>query len=87
MCSRDVPLVDSKVCGGGVVQVQVVYAVVQLFAQYAAIIYCAKSQLQIVQLVVVVDYCATVCTFFSMQGYSFVQKVNYKYYICNIKCN
>ena len=58
MCSRDVPPVDSKVCGGGVVQVQVV-----------------------------ADYCATVCTFFSMQGYSFVQKVNYKYYICNIKCN
>ena len=60
MCSRDVPPVDSKVCGGGVVHVQVVYAVVQLFAQYAAIIYCAKSQLQIVQ--VVVDYCAIVCT-------------------------
>ena len=85
MCSRDVPPVDSKVCGGGVVHVQVVYAVVQLFAQYAAIIYCAKSQLQIVQLVV--DYCATVCTFFNMWGYSIVQKVNYKYYICNIKCN
>ena len=57
MCSRDVPLVDSKVCGGGVVHVQVV------------------------------DYCATICTFFSMWGYSIVQKVNYKYYICNIKCN
>ena len=26
----------------------------------------------------VVDYCATVCTFFGMRGYSIVQKVNYK---------
>ena len=76
MCSQDVLPVDSKVCGGGVVHVQVVYAVVQLFAQYAAIIYCAKSQLQIVQLVV--DYCAIVCTFFSVWGYSTVQKVNCK---------
>ena len=82
-CAVEMPPVDSKVCGGGVVHVQVVYAVVQLFAQYAAIIYCAKSQLQIVQLVV--DYCATICTVFSMQEYSIVQKVNYKYYICNIK--
>ena len=28
--------------------------------------------------------CATICTFLSKWGYSIVQVVNYKYYICNI---